>query len=94
MSSASEFLAKRLREFRRVAGLTQEQAASTLGITFKYYQRLERQKGIEGIRLSTLEQICAGYKVTLEQLFGAEIAKPRLARRPIAPPHKKAPKKR
>ncbi|PAW79075.1 MAG: hypothetical protein B9S32_03725 [Verrucomicrobia bacterium Tous-C9LFEB] len=93
VSTGSEFLAKRLREYRKLADLTQEQAAAALGITFKYYQRLERQSGIEGVRLSTLEQICEGYRITLEQFFSRAAVKPRLKQRPNSPPHRKAPKR-
>jgi transcriptional regulator with XRE-family HTH domain len=68
VSDASTFVATRLRQFRNQASLTQEQAATLVGLTFKYYQRLESGT-VKGMRLSTVEQVAQAYGVDLLSFF-------------------------
>lgn len=91
MSKASEFLGKRLRALRQASKLTQEQAAALVGVTFKYYQRMEAG-GIEGLRLSTLEQVSNGYGLSLAELFNNAIPTPKPSRQTALPPHRRSPK--
>lgn len=87
MSEASKFIAARLRQFRKQASLTQEQAATLVGVTFKYYQRLE-SGGVNGMRLSTVEQVAHAYGIDLLSFFSnskAKLGKVRAA----PPPHRK-----
>ena len=64
MSEASKFVANRLRQLRKQANLSQEQTASLVGVTFKYYQRLESGM-VPAVRLSTIEQIAQAYCVPI-----------------------------
>jgi transcriptional regulator with XRE-family HTH domain len=86
---AAKFLGLRLKELRAAAGLTQEQAASAVGLTFKYYQRAESGV-IEGVRLITLEQIALAYGISLSELFAANIPAIRPVHPKLPPPHRKA----
>jgi transcriptional regulator with XRE-family HTH domain len=91
VSEAPKFVAARLRQFREQASLTQEQAATLVGVTFKYYQRLEAG-GVKGMRLSTVEQIAHAYGIDLLSFFTKRKAK--LGKIVAAPPpHRKARKK-
>ncbi len=87
MSEGSKFVAARLRQFREEASLTQEQAATLVGVTFKYYQRLE-SGGVKGMRLSTIEQVADAYGLDLLSFFSVRRVK--LAKIVVAPPpHRK-----
>jgi transcriptional regulator with XRE-family HTH domain len=81
-----------MRRLRHSGGLTQEQASAAIGVTFKYYQRMEAGS-IEGVRLSTISQVAAAYGLSLEQLFGTTMPPGRPVRKVWAPPHRKAPAK-
>lgn len=52
-------IAKKLREFRIAAGLTQPQVASHLGIAYQSYQKMER--GAHSFRASTLDRLASLY---------------------------------
>jgi len=86
---AAKFLGLRLKELRVAAGLTQEQAASVVGLTFKYYQRAESGT-IEGVRLTTLEQIAIAYGISLSELFATKIPAVRPLHPKLPPPHRQA----
>ena len=88
MSEASTFIATRLRQFREQASLTQEQAATLVGVTFKYYQRLE-SGGVKGMRLSTVEQVAHAYGIDLLNFFSK--SRPKLGKvLAVPPPHRRA----
>lgn len=55
-------------ELRRKAGLTQEQVASHLGLTYSSYSRLEKRP--ETIKLGRLKRIAALFGVELPQIVG------------------------
>ncbi len=87
MSEASQFVASRLRQLRNQAALSQEQTSDLVGVTFKYYQRLESGT-VQGMRLSTIEQIAKAYKIDLAVFFSKrkpKIRKPKV----LPPPHRK-----
>jgi transcriptional regulator with XRE-family HTH domain len=86
VSNGSQFVAKRLRELRAQAALSQEQAAALVVVTFKYYQRLESGV-ILGIRLSSIEKIAHAYGIDLASFFARrnpKIRKPKA----LPPPHR------
>ncbi len=56
-------IAKRLREFRAEAKLTQPQVASHLGIAYQSYQKMER--GRHAFRASTLDRLALLYNKRL-----------------------------
>ena len=87
MSDASQFVASRLRQLRSQAALSQEQAADLVGVTFKYYQRLESGK-VLGIRISTVEKVVKAYGIDLENFFSKR--KPKVRKlKTLPPPHRK-----
>jgi transcriptional regulator with XRE-family HTH domain len=60
MATASiDILIKRLRELRKKTGLTQEQFAERIGLSYKYYQQIELGNKRE-LRLSTLDRLAKG----------------------------------
>jgi transcriptional regulator with XRE-family HTH domain len=86
VSDASPFIAARLRQLRSQAALSQEQAADLVGVTFKYYQRLESGK-VLGIRISTIEKMTKAYGVDLETFFSKQ--KPKVRKfKALPPPHR------
>lgn len=87
MSKASTFVAGRLRQLRSQAALSQEQAADLVGVTFKYYQRLE-SGGVLGMRLSTIEKVVNAYGIGLEDFFSGRNPKVRKLKA-LPPPHRK-----
>jgi transcriptional regulator with XRE-family HTH domain len=87
VSDASQFIASRLRQLRSQADLSQEQAADLVGVTFKYYQRLESGR-VLGIRISTVEKIAKAYGIDLGAFFSRR--KPKVRKlKALPPPHRK-----
>lgn len=72
-------LAGELRALRKEKGLTQEQAAESIGIHAKHLERLER--GIVNPTLATLVAIAMGYRVSLASLFSSRVPSARPSRR-------------
>jgi transcriptional regulator with XRE-family HTH domain len=91
VSEASQFIAGRLRILRSQASLSQEQAADLVGITFKYYQRIE-SGAVLGIRLSSVEKITKAYGIDLETFFSKR--KPKVRKFKVPPPPHRKPKSR
>jgi len=88
VSDASQFIASRLRQLRSQADLSQEQAADLVGVTFKYYQRLESGR-VLGIRISTVEKIAKAYGIDLGAFFSRR--KPKVRKlKALPPPHRKS----
>jgi len=87
VSEASQFVANRLRQLRSQATLSQEQAADLVGVTFKYYQRLE-SGWVLGIRISTVEKITKAYGIDLAAFFSKRKPKTRKLKA-LPPPHRK-----
>jgi len=62
-----EVVGKRLRELRRLKGLSQEKMAETAGVNSKYYSEIERGK--RNVTLRVMEKMAANLGITLEELF-------------------------
>ncbi len=72
MATASiDILIKRLRELRKKTGLTQEQFAERIGISYKYYQQIELGNKRE-LRLSTLDRLAQGLRIKSCKLIDPE----------------------
>ena len=69
-----KFLLIRLRHFREVYDLTQEQFAELSGISYKYYQAIEAGRKRE-LRLSTLERLAVAYGIDVWELLAPTIPK-------------------
>ena len=87
MSDASQFIAGRLRQLRTQVAFSQEQAADLVGVTFKYYQRLESGR-VLGIRISTVEKVIKAYGIDLAAFFAKRMPKLRKLKA-VPPPHRK-----
>ncbi len=61
-------LGKRIKEFRRNRGLTQEKLAELANIDYKYLQRIEG-KNPPAIKIDTLEKIAIALKTTPSELL-------------------------
>jgi len=61
-------LAKRIRELRKKAGLTQEKLAELTGIDYKHIQLLE-SKNPPATKINTLEKIAKALKTTPSELL-------------------------
>jgi transcriptional regulator with XRE-family HTH domain len=87
VSEASTFVASRLRQLRSRASFSQEQAADVIGVTFKYYQRLE-SGNVLGIRLSTIDKVTKANGLDLEAFFSK--GNPKLQKlKALPPPHRR-----
>lgn len=82
-------IARRVREARLAADLTQEAAAEKALITYKYWQNIER--GVVDLPTSTLAQIARALGVPLTQLVSVPKGRPP-KRKPGRPPVREAPK--
>jgi transcriptional regulator with XRE-family HTH domain len=71
----------RLRQLRRIHGLTQEAFAERSGLSYKYYQAVEAGRKRQ-LRLSTLEKLAQAYGMEVYQLLSPRL--PRGARRMMA----------
>ena len=65
-------LFERVRVLRESMGLTQEQFAEQIGMSYKYFQALEAGRKSD-LRLSTLKRLAKGFGIELWQLFGPEL---------------------
>jgi transcriptional regulator with XRE-family HTH domain len=61
-------IAKKIREFREQAKLTQSNVAGHLGITYQSYQKMER--GCHAFRASTLDRLAQLYNKRLFEFMG------------------------
>lgn len=57
-------LAKRVKELRKIKGVTQEEALNDTGIQFS---RIEQGK--RDVQLSTIEKLCNYFEISLEEFF-------------------------
>ena len=62
------FLAQRLRQLRKRAGLTQEGFAERTGFSYKVYQSMEAGRRWN-LRMSTILRLAEFYGLTLSELF-------------------------
>jgi transcriptional regulator with XRE-family HTH domain len=58
---------RRLRELRKLTGLSQEKMAERAGVNGKYYSEIERGK--RNVTIRVLEKIATNLGVSLEDLF-------------------------
>jgi transcriptional regulator with XRE-family HTH domain len=70
-------LVKRLKELRKIHGVTQEQFSERTGISYKYYQAIETGVKKE-LRISTLERLADAYGIEVWQLLAPAVPKTRI----------------
>ena len=61
-------LGKRLKELRKIRGLTQEKLSEETGIDYKYIQRIESKKP-PNVRLETIERLAKALKTKPSKLL-------------------------
>ncbi len=64
-----EVVAKNVRKYRKLEGLTQEQLATDIGVSNDFLRRFETTLGKEGISLNTLYKISVVLGVTMDKFF-------------------------
>lgn len=79
-SPTLKHLLNRLRALRKAHGLTQEAFAEISGITYKYYQQIERGRKPD-LRLSTLERLAKAYGIEVHQLLALRLPKTKLVKK-------------
>jgi transcriptional regulator with XRE-family HTH domain len=62
-------LIKRLRELRKLHGITQEQFSELSGFSYKFYQLIEIGRKCD-LRLSSLEKLAKAYGIEVHELLG------------------------
>ena len=62
-------ISSNIRKYRIEQGVTQEQLAVDIGMSYDYLRRIESQKGKEGISLMSLYKISVVLGVTMEKFF-------------------------
>jgi transcriptional regulator with XRE-family HTH domain len=72
-----------LRQLRKQASLTQEQAATLVSVTYKYYQRLEAGR-VTGMRLNTVGRIAYAHGLDLLGFFSKKEVRLKKVRAPSA----------
>ena len=65
-------IAPRLRELRKLTGLTQEEFAEHAGMNYKFYQQLEAGRR-KLFRIDTVQRICCAYCIELWEFFHPDI---------------------
>ncbi|MBR6389402.1 MAG: helix-turn-helix transcriptional regulator [Opitutales bacterium] len=61
-------IALRLKNLRKIAGITQEEFAEYANMSYKFYQHIESGRK-KLVRIDTIERICAAYNIELRQFF-------------------------
>jgi len=64
-----EVVAKNVRKYRKLAGITQEQLATDIGVSNDFLRRFESTLGKEGMSLNTLYKISVVLAVTMDKFF-------------------------
>lgn len=62
-------VSKNVRKYRKLAGLTQEQLAVDIEMSYDYLRRFESQLGREGLSLMSLYKISVVLGVTMDKFF-------------------------
>jgi len=78
--SIRERLRTRLRELRKIHGLTQEQFSEVTGFSYKFYQLIEIGRK-DDLRLSSLERLAAAYGIEVPDLLGRKMPRTKSPRR-------------
>ncbi len=64
-----EVVARNVRKYRKLAGITQEQLALDIGISNDFLRRFETTFGKEGMSLNTLYKISVVLNVPMDKFF-------------------------
>ena len=64
-----EVVARNVRKYRKMAGITQEQLATDIGVSNDFLRRFESTFGKEGMSLNTLYKISIVLNVSMEKFF-------------------------
>ena len=67
MSDYNKQIGKRLKELRKSKDLTQKELAAKMGVKYQNVQRDER--GLNGVSVSKLKQICDALNITMVEFF-------------------------
>lgn len=62
-------ISKNVRKYRKLAGITQEQLAVDIGMSYDYLRRFESQHGREGLSLMSLYKISIVLDVSMDKFF-------------------------
>ena len=62
-------VSKNVRKYRKSAGLTQEQLAADIEMSYDYLRRFESQLGREGLSLMSLYKISVVLGVSMDKFF-------------------------
>ena len=65
--STTQYIGKKLREYREEKKLSQEIVAETVGISTTYYAGIER--GEENPTVAVIEELCKLYKIKSSNIF-------------------------
>ena len=79
ISNTQKHLVARLKELRKIHGLTQESFAEGSGFSYKYYQGIETGNKRD-LRLSTVERLAKAYGIAVWQLVAPSIPKTKIKR--------------
>lgn len=72
MADIRKRLIARLRELRKLHGITQEQFSEQTGFSYKFYQLIEIGRKCD-LRLSSLERLAKAYGIQVHELLGPEM---------------------
>jgi transcriptional regulator with XRE-family HTH domain len=64
-----EVVAKNVRKYRKLAGITQEQLALDIGVSNDFLRRFETTLGKEGMALNTLYKISIVLNISMDKFF-------------------------
>ena len=64
-----EVVAKNVRKYRKLIGITQEQLAIDIGVSNDFLRRFETTHGKEGMSLNTLYKISGVLNITMDKFF-------------------------
>ena len=64
-----EVVARNVRKYRKMVGITQEQLAIDIGVSNDFLRRFETTLGREGMSLNTLYKISVVLNVSMEKFF-------------------------
>jgi len=70
----------RLRELRKLHGLSQEKFSEVSGFSYKFYQLIEIGKKND-LRLSSLERLAEAYGIEVHELLGPDTPKTKFPKR-------------
>lgn len=67
-----EAIAKNIKKWRKIRGITQAELAERVGLSHEFIRRIESKKGVKTFSVETLYKISIALDINISELFNFE----------------------